>query len=113
MLTEACLGGDLFSVLEKGGRLHQNSLIFVIACITEALAHLHNSLNVLHRDVKTENVLLDHNGIKLLSFNLNYDNYSLSSQVMQNWRIWVSVNVCTRAENDRLHFVARLGENVI
>lgn len=62
MLTEACLGGDLFSVLENHGALHIDAMRYVIGCVIEALDHLHRILSVIHRDVKTENILLDSNG---------------------------------------------------
>nr|XP_039259308.1 cGMP-dependent protein kinase 1-like [Styela clava] len=67
MLTEACLGGDLFSVLENHGALHYEATRYVIGCVIEALDHLHMTLNIIHRDVKTENILIDANGVAKLA----------------------------------------------
>ncbi|XP_069380081.1 cGMP-dependent protein kinase 1 isoform X1 [Paralichthys olivaceus] len=61
MLTEACLGGDLFSLLTDKGCLDECSTRFYTACVVEALTFLH-SRGVIYRDVKPENVVLDQHG---------------------------------------------------
>uniref|UniRef100_A0A8D3D3D6 cGMP-dependent protein kinase 1-like n=1 Tax=Scophthalmus maximus TaxID=52904 RepID=A0A8D3D3D6_SCOMX len=55
MLTEACLGGDLY------GYLDERSTRFYTACVVEALTFLH-CRGVVYRDVKPENVVLDEHG---------------------------------------------------
>ncbi|CAK8696897.1 cGMP-dependent protein kinase 1-like [Clavelina lepadiformis] len=67
LLTEACLGGDLFSYLERFGPMHCSMARFVIACAVEALDYLHHALHVIHRDVKTENLLIGEHGILKLA----------------------------------------------
>ena len=62
LLTEACLGGDLFSYLENFGPLNLDVSRFVVACVVEALEYLHRDLHVIHRDVKTENLLIGKHG---------------------------------------------------
>ncbi|XP_060928051.1 cGMP-dependent protein kinase 1 [Limanda limanda] len=61
MLTEACLGGDLFSLLTDKGCLDECSTRFYTACVVEALTFLH-CRGVIYRDVKPENVVLDQHG---------------------------------------------------
>ncbi|XP_054629258.1 cGMP-dependent protein kinase 1 isoform X2 [Dunckerocampus dactyliophorus] len=61
MLTEACLHGDLYSLLKDKGFLDESSTKFYTACVTQALAFLH-SRNVVYRDVKPENVVVDERG---------------------------------------------------
>lgn len=61
-LLEAALGGELFTTYERlklyGSEPHAK---FYVACVTEALAHLHER-NVIYRDLKPENLLLDVRG---------------------------------------------------
>ncbi|XP_077377579.1 cGMP-dependent protein kinase 1 isoform X2 [Festucalex cinctus] len=61
MLTEACLHGDLYSLLKDKGCLDESSTKFYTACVTQALTFLH-ARNVVYRDVKPENVVLDERG---------------------------------------------------
>ncbi|KAM7017710.1 cGMP-dependent protein kinase 1 [Tautogolabrus adspersus] len=61
ILTEACLGGDLCSLLKDRGNLDECSARFFTACVIEALTFLH-CRGVVYRDVKPENVVLDHHG---------------------------------------------------
>jgi len=61
-LLEAALGGELFTTYERlrlyGSERHAR---FYVACVTEALAHLHER-SVIYRDLKPENLLLDARG---------------------------------------------------
>ncbi|KAM9391496.1 cGMP-dependent protein kinase 1 [Pholidichthys leucotaenia] len=61
ILTEACLGGDLSSLLQEKGYLDECSTRFYTACVVKALTFLH-SQGVVYRDVKPENVVLDESG---------------------------------------------------
>lgn len=61
-LLEAALGGELFTTYERlklyGSEPHAK---FYVGCVTEAFAHLHER-NVIYRDLKPENLLLDNRG---------------------------------------------------
>lgn len=61
-LLEAALGGELFTTYERlklyGSEVHAK---FYVACVTEAIAHMHEH-NVIYRDLKPENLLLDVRG---------------------------------------------------
>ena len=66
-----CAGGELFFHLGKEGRFTEERSRFYCAQITLALEHLH-SMNVIYRDLKPENVLLDHKGnVRLTDFGLS------------------------------------------
>jgi serum/glucocorticoid-regulated kinase 2 len=60
-VLDYCAGGELFFHLGREGRFAEERTRFYAAQITLALEHLHN-LGVIYRDLKPENVLLDHEG---------------------------------------------------
>jgi len=67
---ELCTGGQLFHFLGKRKRLTERDSKFYICEIIVALEYLH-SKNIIFRDLKPENVLIDINGhIKLSDFGL-------------------------------------------
>lgn len=62
IMEDLICGGDLFSYLSNGTKLRalpESETIFIIYQLLQALDYLHNHLNVLHRDIKLDNVLLD------------------------------------------------------
>lgn len=74
LVLDYCAGGELFFHLGKVGRFREGRAIFYTAEIVLALQYLH-SLDVIYRDLKPENVLLDHEGhIKLTDFGLSKEN---------------------------------------
>ena len=58
---EACLGGDVFTVLQKNKCFKENTARFMTGCVIEALHYLHDR-GFIYRDLKPENLLLDHKG---------------------------------------------------
>ncbi|XP_034942129.1 ATP-binding cassette sub-family C member Sur-like [Chelonus insularis] len=67
-LMEVCLGGDVWTTLQKRRYFDDTTAQFMVGCVVEALDHLH-SLNIVYRDLKPENLMLDSRGyLKLVDF---------------------------------------------
>jgi len=82
-VLEFCSGGELFFHLSRAGRFSEGRCRFYSAEILLAIGYLH-SLNIIYRDLKPENVLLDSDGhAKLTDFGLSKegieDNFSAKS----------------------------------
>lgn len=80
MVLDYFNGGELFYHLKNSGRFPEERARFYAAEIVSALECLHKS-NIVYRDLKPENVLLDDEGhIKLTDFGLSKE--SISSDVL-------------------------------
>ncbi|KAK6746872.1 hypothetical protein RB195_000239 [Necator americanus] len=67
-ITEYCDGGDLLQKIKKTKRVPENEAKILFRQLVEALIYLQRS-NIVHRDLKCENVLLDrHENVKLGDF---------------------------------------------
>ncbi|XP_055599697.1 cGMP-dependent protein kinase 1 [Uranotaenia lowii] len=67
-LMEACLGGDVWTVLQKCKYFEEKTARFMTGCVVLAFEYLH-SRNIIYRDLKPENLMLDDQGyIKLVDF---------------------------------------------
>lgn len=70
-VMEICAGGDLLNYVRKWWRLKENYAKLIFKQIIEGLAHIH-SKNILHRDIKLDNILLDgHGWIKIADFGVS------------------------------------------
>jgi len=65
-LLEPILGGELFSLLRANGNFNERQSRFYSGCVVLAFEYLHN-LNIIYRDLKPENLLLNSKGYLLLT----------------------------------------------
>ncbi len=76
MVTDYCRGGELFFHLKKMRTFPEPMVRFFAAELVCALSHLH-SLDIVYRDLKPENVLLDAEGhVHITDFGLSKDDVS-------------------------------------
>lgn len=70
-VMEYCPGGEIFNLLQKKRRLSEEQTMFYAAQLVLGIEHLHKQ-DIIYRDLKPENVLLDSNGyIKITDFGLS------------------------------------------
>lgn len=61
LLMEYIIGGEFFSHLRKAGRFPNDTSVFYAGQVALVFEHLHEN-NILYRDLKPENLLLDREG---------------------------------------------------
>ncbi|BFF93953.1 cGMP-dependent protein kinase 1 [Drosophila madeirensis] len=67
-LMEACMGGDVWTVMSKRQYFDEKTAKFIAGCVVEAFDFLH-SHNFIYRDLKPENLMLGTDGYcKLVDF---------------------------------------------
>ena len=68
LIMENILGGDLLTFIKKRNKLQEKIAKFLIKQLLQAIKYIH-SKNIVHRDIKLDNILIDlNNNIKLCDF---------------------------------------------
>ena len=74
LVTDYCPGGELFFHIQRVERFDEEAAKFYAGQIILAVEHLHKN-NIIYRDLKPENVLIDRKGfIKITDFGLSKEN---------------------------------------
>lgn len=72
-LMEACLGGDVWTQLQKTKNFDDRTSKFVTGCVIEAFEYLH-ARGIIYRDLKPENLMIDSDGyVKLVR--ISFENF--------------------------------------
>lgn len=73
ILIELCSGGSIESFLSnENSSLSEKEIKYILAETLQALTYLHDSCKIIHRDIKSSNILLTSNGdIKLADFGVS------------------------------------------
>ena len=68
LIMENVLGGDLLTFVKKRNKLPEKTAKFIFKQLLQSLKYIH-SKNIVHRDIKLDNILIDlNNNIKLCDF---------------------------------------------
>ena len=67
LLLDACLGGEVWTMIQNQGPFNERQSHFVIGCVIEAIDYLH-SWGIVYRDLKPENLMTDDQGRVFLNF---------------------------------------------
>ncbi|XP_033150210.1 LOW QUALITY PROTEIN: cGMP-dependent protein kinase 1 [Drosophila busckii] len=67
-LMEACMGGDVWTVMTKRQYFDDKTAKFIAGCVVEAFDYLH-AHNFIYRDLKPENLMLSSDGYCKLVYN--------------------------------------------
>ena len=59
LVMEYLSGGSLLEYANKNGRLHEPAACEIFWQLIDCLDYLHNTANVVHRDIKAENIMFD------------------------------------------------------
>lgn len=82
LILDYCSYGDLLGVINRQGRFNEKTASYYLGETILALEYLH-SLNILYRDMKPSNILVDSDGhIKLADFGLAKENVGANNPAM-------------------------------
>uniref|UniRef100_A0A1B6H4M6 non-specific serine/threonine protein kinase n=1 Tax=Cuerna arida TaxID=1464854 RepID=A0A1B6H4M6_9HEMI len=83
LVTEFASGGEIFDYLVTNGKIPEKEACRVFHQIVSAVSYCH-SRNIVHRDLKAENLLLDENmNIKLADF--GFSNHFVPGEMLSTW----------------------------
>lgn len=102
MLLEACMGGEIWTILRDRGYFDDITAQFIIGCVLQAFEYIHN-LGIAYRDLKPENLMLDANGyVKLVDFGFSkYIGYSSKTWTFCGTPEYVAPEIILNKGHDR------------
>lgn len=102
MLLEACMGGEVWTILRDRGTFDDATAQFIIGCVLQAFEYLHNQ-GIVYRDLKPENLMLDATGyVKLVDFGFSkYIGYSSKTWTFCGTPEYVAPEIILNKGHDR------------
>eukprot|EP01029_Cantina_marsupialis_P032173 TRINITY_DN95_c1_g2_i2.p1 TRINITY_DN95_c1_g2~~TRINITY_DN95_c1_g2_i2.p1 ORF type:complete len:682 (+),score=222.40 TRINITY_DN95_c1_g2_i2:232-2046(+) len=98
IVMECAVGGNLCSYVKYRRRLDANEARTIFVQIVNALDYLH-SMNVIHRDVKLENILFDkHRCIKMVDFGFSVRNATKKLKIFCGTPSYMAPEIVMRKE---------------
>ena len=104
MVTELCVGGELFNKIIKKGRFEEREVADYIFQILKGVAYCH-SQGIVHRDLKPENIMFDKqqgNILKLIDFGTacTYDREKQKIRGIKGTSYYLAPEVVVQGEYD-------------
>ena len=99
LATEYARNGNLASYLQRNGPMKEEIARKVFCELADAMFYLHNTLRIIHRDVKPDNVMLDDHSVpKLADFGYSKPNSKneVAVQTACGSPVYVAPEVCKR-----------------
>lgn len=102
MLLEACMGGEVWTILRDHGNFDDYTTQFIIGCVLLAFDYLH-ARGIVYRDLKPENLMLDSKGyVKLVDFGFaKYIGYSSKTWTFCGTPEYVAPEIILNKGHDR------------
>lgn len=112
IVSEFCDQGDLYGKIQKVGKMSEIVVGFIMGQVFQAVAYLH-SQNILHGDIKMENILLyrasSRGGRKFTDINKDFNKFhKLTQDIKNNYRTKKAARKSICYVDDMLNYEVKL-----